>query len=144
MTQTFRHTTSARRTSAIVTVGAVWIVLIVLYIFMDAAWWIVGVVALATLPAIIDIARNRPAGMELGPAQLTWHSGRASGDILLSQIEKIRMDTRLDLSVRVTIIPTEGRKLRLPYDAMPKSDVLEREFTERDIKVERHHFSLLG
>ena len=81
---------------------------------LTAAPWLIGGIALFTLPALWDLWRNPAAGIILSDENLEWFSGRLDGNVALAQIDRIRMDTRWDLSVRVTIMTRNGKSLRLP------------------------------
>ena len=56
-----------------------WAVLAALYLFLNAALWIILLLALATLPALWDLWRDPSAGLVLDDATLRWHSGRRHG-----------------------------------------------------------------
>jgi hypothetical protein len=43
----------------------------------------------------------------------------------------------------VTIVLRDGRKLRLPYDALPPHKELESELQSRDVRTERNAFTVL-
>lgn len=62
----------------------------------------------------------------------------------LSAIKTVRLDTRLDLSIKATLILHTGAKMRLPLDAVPPSAAFEEALKQRGILVERHHFRLVG
>lgn len=142
--QPYCYETTGRNKATVITVVSVWIVLILAVHVLDAALWLAGIVALFTLPAIYDLLSARRSGLSLGPEGLGWFSGKREGKIAWSQISHIRLDTRLDLSVRTTVLLITGRKIRLPLEATPPAETFETVLTERGIKVERHHFSLMG
>ena len=60
------------------------------------------------------------------------------------EIDHMRFDTRLDFSVRVSAVLADRRKVRLPYEALPQHKRLEAACHAHGLRVERHHFSLLG
>jgi len=137
------HTTGRNRTTLLVVLG-VWAALIGAFVFLDAALWIVMLLAAFTMPAIYDLISGRAAGVTLDDSGLAWHAGRRSGDIAWPRISHLRLDTRLDLSVRASAVLVSGRKIALPLEATPPADQFEKVLSARGIKVERHHFSLLG
>lgn len=144
MTAGYVYQTSGRTPRTAFTVAGVWLVLAVLYLRFEAAPWVLGIVALFTLPALWDLLRNPPAGLEMDDVGLHWYSGPRDAKIPWTDIKLVRLDTRLDLSVRATVVLTSGRRVRAPFEAMPHANTLEFELKARDIPIERHHFSLLG
>ena len=137
------ETTGRNRATATALVG-VWTALGLGIVMLDAAPWLMAVLGLFTLPALYDLISARTSGLRLGSEGLSWFSGKREGSITWDQISHIRLDTRLDLSVRTTIVLITGRKIRLPLEVTPPADGFEKTLTERGIKVERHHFSLMG
>jgi hypothetical protein len=107
---------------------------------VDMAGWITLLLLLPALPALYDLGRNPRAGLTLNAASLAWFSGNRSVQIGLGEIDKVRMDTRWDFSVRVTILPLSGRKLVIPHEALPPHRELEDRLQANGVKVERHHF----
>ncbi|MBY5932167.1 hypothetical protein KUV51_04080 [Tateyamaria omphalii] len=103
-----------------------------------------GIIALCTAPALYDLMAGRKSGLTLGPESLEWFAGRRSGEIAWNKIDHIRLDTRLDFSVRASAVLTSGQKMRVPLEATPPADVFEEVLTDRGVTVKRHHFSLLG
>ena len=139
----YRFERSGRTRQTAFALGAVWVVIGALVVFLDAALWVLAIPALFTLPAIWDLISDRRAGMEIGEDTIRWHSGRSEGEVVFGRIDRVRLDTRLDLSVRVTLVLVSGRKLRLPQESVPPWRELEAELSARGIKSERHHFSLI-
>lgn len=140
----YAYETTGRNRATVITVVLVWAALVLAILVLDAAPWLVGLVGLFTLPAIYDLVSARRSGLNLDSSGLSWFSGRREGNITWDQISHIRLDTRLDLSVRTTVLLITGRKIRLPLEVTPLADTFESILTERGIKVERHHFSLMG
>ena len=110
--------------------------------YIGTVWWLVVLVALITLPAAIDVLINASARLELTETQLFWKNRSQEVTIPLHEIDKTRFDGRMDMSVRVSIILKDGRKLRLPYDAMPPHKELEAVLQARDVRTERHSFTV--
>lgn len=132
-----------RSPRAIAILAGLYVLLAAAYFGIDAAWWIVALVLLLSLPAVWDIVADTSAGLTLDRYELAWFSGKRSGRLALAEIDRMRFDTRWDLSVRVTAILATGRKIRLPYDALPPHRDLEAAFELRGIRVERHMFTIL-
>lgn len=136
--------TTGRNRATLITLVVVWTALVVATLLLDAAPWLMGIFGLFTLPALYDLISARRSGLTLGSEGLSWFSGKREGTITWDQISHIRLDTRLDLSVRTTAMLITGRKIRLPLEATPPPDAFEKTLTDRGVKVERHHFSLMG
>ncbi|MEJ5217391.1 hypothetical protein WG622_04015 [Cognatishimia sp. D5M38] len=110
--------------------------------YIGTVWWIIVIVAMITLPAAIDVFVNATARLELNDSQLFWKNRSQEVTIPLHEIEKIRLDGRMDMSVRVSVVLNDGRKLRMPYDAMPPHKELEAALQARDVRTERHAFTV--
>ena len=110
-------------------------------LLVDAAWWLMAILALTTLPALWDLYADPSAGVHLGKAQLDWNSGRRHGMLDLAEIDHMRFDTGWDFSVRVTAMLRDDKQVRLPYDALPPHRDFETALQAHDIRVERHHFT---
>ena len=139
----YRFERSGRTRQTAVALAAVWAAMGALVVFLDAALWVLAIPALFTLPAVWDLISDRRAGLEIGEDTIRWHSGRSEGEVVFGRIDKVRFDTRLDLSVKVSIVLVTGRRLRLPQESVPPWRELEAALSERGIATERHHFSLM-
>ena len=136
--------TTGRNRKTLVALLAVWAALIAATVLLEASLWLMGLIALCTAPALYDLIAGRRSGVALGTEGLSWFAGRRTGDIAWNRISHLRLDTRLDFSVRASAVLTSGRKVRLPLESTPDADTFEAELSARGVKVERHHFSLLG
>ncbi len=131
------------RSLALILALAAWFSgLVALSLFAEASPWLTALLALPTLPGLYELALNPQSGLDLTPNELRWFSGSRHETVPLKRIARLRLDTRLDLSVRATLILTSGEKLRLPQPAMPPVDALMQACEDHDIVHERHHFSL--
>ncbi|MFP4238769.1 hypothetical protein [Rhodosalinus sp.] len=139
----YRFERSGRTRQTAAALAAVWAAMGALVLFLEAALWVLAIPALFTLPAAWDLISDRSAGMEIGPDTIRWHSGRSEGEVVFGRIDRVRFDTRLDLSVKVTLVLVSGRKLRLPQESVPPWRELEANLSARGIRTERHHFSLV-
>lgn len=140
----YRFETTGRNVKTLVVLLGVWVLLGLAVAFLDASLWLMGLFALCTLPALYDLVVARRAGVALDTDGLHWFAGGRTGDITWARISHMRLDTRLDFSIRASAVLTSGRKVRLPLEATPPADTFADALTARGIKVERHHFSLLG
>ncbi|MEM6890379.1 MAG: hypothetical protein AAF636_19930 [Pseudomonadota bacterium] len=131
---------SGRSLTGMVTVIAVWAALAAAYLMLDAAAWIVWGLAIFTLPALYDLIANPQAGLSLSENSLDWHSGRRHATLSRTEIDHLRLETRLDFSVRATAVLVSGRKVRLPFESTPPHQSLEAACQARGLRTERHHF----
>lgn len=138
------HRTTGRSVKALLTLLGVYAFLLFLWLVLHASPFWLGFGLLVTLPAVWEFAIAKPAGLTLDDAGLRWFSGRVADQIDLSGIERVRLDTRLDFSVKATVLTTEGRKMRIPQDALPAHRAFEDALRARDIRVDRHFFALFN
>ncbi len=136
--------TTGRNRKTLVAIGVVWVAIITAVLWLEASLWLMGGIALCTAPALYDLITARRSGVTLSAEGLSWFAGARTGDISWNKISHMRLDTRLDFSVRASAVLITGRKVRLPLEATPPVDTFEDVLSARDIKVERHHFSFLG
>ena len=144
MAEALNFERQGRQPRAMLVLACVWAVLAFLYWRFDAAPWIVGLFAAFTLPALWDQIANPMAGMRFTKSHVNWNSGGRTAEILWSQVDHVRLDTRLDLSVRATFALVTGKRVRVPFEATPPVETLATALEARGVRVERHHFSLLG
>ena len=123
--------------------AAAWAALLLLLGFgMQAAPWLVILLALPLLPVLWDLWRNPAAGLMLDNSTLSWFTSGQQGKAELAGIDKVRFDTRWDFSVRATLVLDSGRKLRRPQACLPPHRELEAELSRRGLRCERHHFTV--
>ncbi len=108
---------------------------------LQAAPWVVALLALPTLPALWDLLTNPSAGVRLTDQRLEWHSGRRRGSIPLARIDRIRFERRWDMSMRVRVLIKDGRPVQLPPESLPRWQMFERALSDHGIATERHHFA---
>ncbi|MFY0622033.1 MAG: hypothetical protein JXQ89_10085 [Pelagimonas sp.] len=137
------HHSQSRTLRHALIMTAVWGVIVLLWLLLDAADWIVAVLLATTLPAALDFARNRQASLRLDDTQLRWRSGRSQAEVSLHRIDRVRFETRLDLSIRVRLVLDSSKRLSIPQDALPDIEELQKAFDERGVKWEKHHFGFL-
>ena len=132
-----------RNTRTLVTVALIWVGLLILWLGFDAHPMIVAFLTLFTLPACWDLIANPPSGLTLSTDSISWFSGKRRADVGLDEIDHVGMNTRLDFSVKVTLVLRNGSKIRLPFEATPPDQSFEEALAERGIKTRRTHFQLL-
>ena len=143
MSAPFVYKTRGRRKRTLVVLLAVWGALALVWLQLEAAWWIIAFLAAFTLPAVYDLWADPVSGLRLGAETMEWYSGQRRAALDLSEVDHVRLDTRLDFSVRATVVLTSGRKLRLPYEATPPDAPFEAALHLRGITTRRFHFQLL-
>lgn len=141
MTDAYVFARHGRSRRALVVLACIYVVLLAAILLIDAAWWLMGGLALLTLPALWDLYTNPSAGVRLTDAALEWHSGRRTGDLALAEIDHMRFDTRWDFSVRVSAVLTSKKRVHLPFESCPPHRDFEAALEDRGIPVRRTHFS---
>lgn len=141
---TYTFTRSARSPRALTLVALWWIALLDLYITVNAAPIVVLLLACASLPALFDIGAGANSELRITDAEITWRSGRRGAKLPRGQLKSARLDTRLDFSLRLTLLTYQGGKIRLPYECVPPALELEAALLIQNIPFERHHFSLMS
>lgn len=144
MTATYEYAHTGRNRATLITVACIWAFLLLAVLYLEAAPWLMGLIALATLPALYDLAIARQSGVRLDDDGIHWFAGRREADVRWEAIDHFRLDTRLDFSVRASVVLHNGRKLRLPLEATPPHEEFEAALQARGLTVRRHHFSLMG
>lgn len=140
----YRYHAAARSPRTLIALGAWWAGLIGCYLFLDASMWILMPLALVTLPALYEIGKGAVATLEIDNSEFRWTSGSRGVRLPRAEVARVRLDTRLDFSLRMSLVLHNGKKVRLPYECVPPRKSLEAELTARQIEIERHHFSLMG
>jgi hypothetical protein len=107
------------------------------------ALWLAGIVFLFTLPAVYDLITARASGITINAQQVAWYAGKQDGDIPKRLIEYTRLDTRLDLSVRCTLVLYSGQKVKVPFESCPKHQELEQQLHTFGYKTRRQHFGFI-
>ena len=92
----------------------------------------------------LQLIANPRSSFTLDATHLRWTSGRQQADIALSEIDHLRFDTRLDLSVRLSVVRPSGIRIRVPYPATPPHDQFVPLALQAGLTTRRHHFSLIG
>ena len=139
----FTYTHTGRNWATLLSMLGVWGVLITLILVVDMALWLAGIVFLFTLPALFDVLTARASGLSISHDQIEWHAGRQDGTMTKRLIEIIRLDTRLDFSVRCTLVLYSGQRIKIPFEACPKHQLLEKQLHLHGYKTRRRHFSFI-
>jgi len=139
----FRFHAQGRSLRTGVIVAVLWCGLMVLWLGLDAHPVIIGVLALFTLPACWDLIADPPSGLVLSSDSISWFSGKRHAKVALAEIDHVAMNTRLDFSVKVTLVLETGAKIRLPFEATPPDAAFEEALAQRAVKTRRTHFQLM-
>ncbi|MCH2095217.1 MAG: hypothetical protein MK160_08895 [Rhodobacteraceae bacterium] len=132
------HTTGRTVRAALVLLG-VYLGLLLLWHMLHLYWVFVCVGLMLTLPAAWEFATAKPAGLRLDATTLSWFSGARRADIAVQKVDHIRFDTRLDLSIKVTVVLADKRKLRIPHDSLPPHPTLMDALDDLGVKTTRNH-----
>lgn len=143
MTDVFLHTHSGRNRRTLLVLALVYGAILTAVLMIDLSPWIAGVMVLFTLPALWEVATNPQSRLEIDQGTLAFSGPNGSQSLMLNTIDHVLFETRLDFSVRVTIVRPDGKKLRLPPDALPNHMILEKALNARGVTTKRRHFSLL-
>lgn len=139
----YAYATTGRNWATLATVLCVWGVVLGLVLWIALAPWIAWAAFIVTLPAVYDLVSAREAGLTLDDTTIAWNAGTKSGEVAVAQIDHIRFDTRLDFSVRVTLVLKTGQRVKLPFEATPPHRAFEAELTTRGLRTQRHHFGFV-
>ncbi|MGV6850173.1 MAG: hypothetical protein ACWA5A_17505, partial [Marinibacterium sp.] len=115
----YRFVRRGRSRRNIAALALAWAGLAGLALAFDAAPWLVGLIGLATLPLIWEIAADPVSFLEMTETGLTWQSGAARGKAVWPDIARADFHTRWDFSVMVTLIGKDGSRIRLPPGCLP-------------------------
>ncbi|MCX7566300.1 hypothetical protein OS189_08085 [Sulfitobacter sp. F26169L] len=144
MSLPYHYQSNGRRRATTITVAIVWAMLALAFLLLDAAPLVLLFIFLFTLPALYDLVADPVSTLFLDDTHLRWKTPRQRADIPVTEIDHLRFDTRLDMSVRLTIVRPSGVKIRIPFAATPPHLTFESAARQAGIKTERHHFSLMG
>lgn len=140
----FIFTRASRSPRAVAVVVLWWLALIILYVVFNAAPLILLILGIISLPALFDIGAGATSELRITHADIIWRSGRRDAKLPRGQLKSVRLDTRLDLSLRMTLITYHGGKIRLPYECVPNASQITAALDAQGIAHERHHFTFLS
>ena len=87
------------------------------------------------LPLVIGIGRNKKSGIKISNKEITWFSGKFTGQIYLSDISRVEFKKRLDFSYRIRLVDQNNNKIVLPAEALPRMSILKETLKLCGIKV---------
>lgn len=142
-TMPYQFRRKGRSWSSVIAVLLVWGLLLIGWTRFDAAPVLLAAIFLLTIPAVWDVYAARMAGVDLTSDNLTWFSGNRHATVSLTEIDHVRLVTRLDLTVRAAVVLNSGQKLRIPAEATPPRDSFEAALSAAGLHHQRHHFTFL-
>ena len=96
---------------------------------------------LIVLPLAFDIGRNKKSGIKISNKEITWFSGKFTGQIYLSDISSVEFKKRLDLSYRTRLVDQNNNKIVLPAEALPRMSILKETLRVCGIKIVNKKFN---
>ena len=60
-----------------------WLVIFALYAFLNGSWVILAILALCSVPALLDIYRGTSAALQITAKDIQWRSGKRAGNLNL-------------------------------------------------------------
>jgi hypothetical protein len=121
-----------------------WGAAIALYVVLDASPIIAGLIIIVSLPALYDFMRADIAELEVNQDHIKWRWRKHEHQVPLTQIDYVQLTTRLDFSLRMTLVLTSGQKLRvIDPCVIGNAQDLEAAFTTLGLLVKRSHFTLI-
>lgn len=130
-----RRGRSARTIAALV---AVWAGLVLIWLGLGASVWVIGGLALFTLPALWDVLRDSRSTLTLSDGQIAWDAAFSSG--VRCDVDHVRLNRRFDGSMKVHLVHIGGATTRLPPDVVPPVDAFEAALAQAGLPAQRHPF----
>ena len=142
-TPEFTYRAIGRNWTTLIVTLSVWVVLAFLLLRVEMAPWLAMIVFLFTLPAVYDLISARASGIIVNRNQIAWYAGKRDNSAAASLIDHIKLDTRLDLSVRCTLVLSSGQKIKVPFEACPNHRALETQLHAHGYTTRRQHFGFV-
>ena len=73
--------------------------------------------------------------------EITWFSGKFTGQIYLSDISSVEFKKRLDFSYRIRLLDQNNNKIVLPAEALPRMSILKETLKLCGIKLVNKKFN---
>ena len=67
--------------------------------------------------------------------EITWFSGKFTGQIYLSDISSVEFKKRLDFSYRIRLLDQNNHKTALPVEALPRMSIFKETLQLYGLKV---------
>ena len=128
--------------SVVVLLGMIGLLAILILVF-QASWIILSFGVVITLPLLGDIVANPVAQFTLDEKTISWTMGRKIVAVERRDIDRIRFDTRLDGSRKITLFLNYGGKRVVALPCTPPIKDIESVLKTAGITYEIRHFHLL-
>lgn len=142
-TPEFTYRATGRNWTTLIVTLSVWVVLAFLLLKVEMASWLAMIVFIFTLPAVYDLISARASGITVNGDQIAWYAGKRDNSLAANLIDHIKLDTRLDLSVRCTLVLSSGQKVKVPFEACPNHRALETQLHAHGYTTRRQHFGFV-
>ena len=133
----------ARSTKSVVVLLGMIGLLAMLMLVFQASWIILSFGVVITLPLLWDIVANPVAQFTLDEKTISWTMGRKIVAVERRDIDRIRFDTRLDGSRKITLFLNYGGKRVVAPPCTPPIKDIESVLKTAGITYEIRHFHLL-
>lgn len=133
----------ARSTKSVVVLLGMIGLLAMLMLVFQASWIILSFGVVITLPLLWDIVANPVAQFTLDEKTISWTMGRKIVAVERRDIDRIRFDTRLDGSRKITLFLNYGGKRVVAPPCTPPIKDIESVLKTAGITYDIRHFHLL-
>lgn len=133
----------ARSTKSVVVLLGMIGLLAMLMLVFQASWIILSFGGIITLPLLWDIVANPVAQFTLDEKTISWTMGRKIVAVERRDIDRIRFDTQLDGSRKITLFLNYGGKRVVAPPCTPPIKDIESVLKTAGITYEIRHFHLL-
>ena len=133
----------ARSTKSVVVLLGMIGLLAMLMLVFQASWIILSFGVVITLPLLWDIVANPVAQFTLDEKTISWTMGRKIVAVERRDIDRIRFDTRLDGSRKITLFLNYGGRRVVAPPCTPPIKNIESVLKTAGITYEIRHFHLL-
>ena len=133
----------ARSTKSVVVLLGMIGLLAMLMLVFQASWIILAFGVVITLPLLWDIVANPVAQFTLDEKTISWTMGRKIVAVERRDIDRIRFDTRLDGSRKITLFLNYGGKRVVAPPCTPPIKDIESVLKTAGITYDIRHFHLL-
>ena len=132
---------SARSSKSFILLICYFVLILTLKILIAAHNFVIIFLVLIVLPLAFDVGRNKKSGIKISNIEITWFSGKFSGQIFLSDISSVEFKKRLDLSYRTRLVDQNNNKIVLPAEALPRINIFKDTLKLYGIKVVNKKFN---
>lgn len=133
----------ARSTKSVVVLLGMIGLLAMLMLVFQASWIILSFGVVITLPLLWDIVANPVAQFTLDEKTISWTMGRKIVAVERRDIDRIRFDTQLDGSRKITLFLNYGGKRVVAPPCTPPIKDIESVLKTAGITYDIRHFHLL-